>query len=94
MRRWFCYVLESYDKDIKEGNVLMFPYYTERCRKGQVSVLTFVNVDTLEYKKSAKVIGMGYADFRNEDDLNERLGEVVKKKLKELNIIRYGEDCE
>jgi len=84
MRKWFAYIEKSYDKDFKEGNVIIFNKQSIYAEKGVRRVMSLFNIKTHKSKDVAVVVGLGYADFRDEADFKKRLSEIIAKKLKEI----------
>ena len=86
MRRWFVYIKESYDPDYPAGHVIVSPRLDPYSYKGEERDMEVINVKTGEIKVVARVVGLGYADFRDEEDYRARLPEVIKRKLREVGI--------
>ena len=87
MRRYFAYIKESYDENFPEGHVLIYDSPSQNCLKGQERAMYVCNMNNLESKKVAWVVGLGYADFKDEKDFEQRMGEVVKNKLKDIGVV-------
>ena len=86
MRKWFIYIKESYDPKYPEGHVIISPKLDPYAYKGEEKVMVIANVKTGEVKKVAKVIGLGYADFRDEEDYKQRIWDIIRKKLEEAGV--------
>ena len=93
MRIWFIYIKKSYDPEYPEGHVIVSPKLDPYAYKGEEKVMEVANVKTGEVKKVAKVVGLGYADFRDEEDYKQRIWDVIRKKLEEVGI-KVGEEGE
>ncbi len=86
MRRWFAYIEESYDPEYPVGHVLVYPKPTSYALKGERKLMEIMKISTGEVKTVALVVGLGYADFKDEADYKERLPKVIEKKLREVGI--------
>ncbi len=86
MRRWFCYILESYDENFPRGSALIYKEPSVYCSKNEVRDMILMNINTGEQRVVAKVVGLGYADFKDEKDFAVRLGDVIKKKLEDCGV--------
>ena len=84
MRKWFAYILESYDERFPEKQYLIYNKPSIYCTKGEIRDLTLLDMSSNERKVVAKVIGLGYANFKDEEDFRERVSDVVRKKRKEV----------
>lgn len=87
MRVWIAYVLESYSPELEGGQFLIWrrhaSIYAEKGVIRDFEILIhrprFLRVEVV-----GRVIGLGYADFKNERDLQARLVDVCLKKLREV----------
>jgi len=86
MRKWFIYIKESYDPDYPPNHVIASPHITPYAFKGEEKLMEVIDVNTGEIRTVAKVIGLGYADFKDDADYKERLPKVIEKKLREVGI--------
>lgn len=85
LRKWMYYILESYDEEFPQGSI----YITSKplsALKGETKDLEVFDFAEKKIKKVAKVVGLGYADFKDEEDFESRIHEVIIKKLKEVGI--------
>ena len=87
MKKWFAYMMIENDleKGYKNGNVIIFHRPSLYSREGRWRTMELMNVKT-GIRKIA-IIGLGYANFKDEADYNKRLGEVVEKKLEKLLLL-------
>ncbi len=86
MRQFIYYIDKSLAKDHPAKSVVMQERNTPYSEKGKRKLLTVLNIKTNKRRDVAWVIGMGYADFKDEQDYNERCKEVIAKKLDQLKI--------
>jgi hypothetical protein len=81
--------LESYREDYPKDNVICYKrhnsIYTSKGMKFDMSI-TDLSKENSKPEKVAKVIGLGYADFKDETDYRKRGSEVIKRKIKEVGI--------
>ena len=89
-RLWFSYIKKGLVKGYKKGHVIIHPKPSIYAEKGVERVMEIMNTKTGRVRKVAVVIGLGYADFEKHDVENknyDKLSNVIKKKLKELNLL-------
>jgi hypothetical protein len=91
LRFYFAYILKGYNENYPEGTVICYRRYNSPyAAKGFIAEMISMNVsedkECFESRKVAKTVGLGYADFKNEDDYKERAIEVIKRKMKEVSI--------
>ena len=72
MRRWFSYIEKGLEKGYKKGNVIIHPKPSTYSEKGVRRVMELLNIKTGKSKEVAVVIGLGYADFKDEDDFKKK----------------------
>lgn len=88
MRKWFTYIVESLDPAFPAGHALIYDRPSIYCEKGVKRTMELMNLNTGKTRQVATVIGMGYADFKDEQDFKDRLKAVIDKKLNELGLSR------
>ncbi|MHA1685280.1 MAG: hypothetical protein ACTSYD_02605 [Candidatus Heimdallarchaeaceae archaeon] len=86
MRKWFLYIKKSFDENYPEGKVVGYNYPNPYCAKREEKTMIVVNLKSKKEKVVANVIGLGYADFKDEKDLKKRIWEVLEKKLKDVGV--------
>lgn len=86
MRVYFAHVIESQDKRLPEGcNLIYKGHPSSHTLKGDVLPFEMCKKDgTIETWGITH--GLGYADFKDENDFDKRFKEVITKKLKEQGI--------
>ncbi len=80
------YILESYDEEYSKDNALIYDRPNLYCAKGEIRDMVIFNLKTKERKVVAKVVGLGYADFKDEQDFRERFTAVLRRKLMEVDM--------
>jgi hypothetical protein len=89
MRVYFSHILESYDDRFPKGETLGYKQHTTvYSEKGVVRNMELTNVKSFTTKTVAKVIGLGYHDFKEgeyPEDINAVCA-VIDRKLKEVGI--------
>ncbi len=90
MRYYFAHILESFREDYPKGSTICYKGYSSaHSSKGSLMVMTVLDVNNPNSNPEAvaTTIGLGYADFKNEEDYKARGVEVIKKKLKEVGVV-------
>jgi hypothetical protein len=89
MRLYLAQVETSYSDRLEQGTTLVWEGKRTRwTEKGVIQPFQIVNIDTGDITTLADVVGLGYADFKDEDDRKERLPRVIHHKLVELELQR------
>lgn len=86
MRKWIAYILESYDEEFPVDNALIYNKPSLYCAKGEIRDMELLNLKTGKTRTVAKVVGLGYADFKDAQDFKERFASVLRKKLMEVDM--------
>jgi len=84
LRKYFCYIEKGLEKGYNEGNVIIFSKPSIYSEKGVRRIMELLDIKMGERKEVAIVIGLGYADFKDENEYKEKLPKVVEKKIKEI----------
>lgn len=82
--RKHLYLLVSHPNDAFVGNVVVRDKRYETATKNEERVIDKRNVETGE-SYAERVVGLGYCDFEDDDDYEERFTEVVQEKLAEID---------
>jgi len=89
MRYYFTYILESYSEDYPKDNVICYKShnsgYSSKGMRFDMSI-TDLSKENPKPEVVAKVIGLGYADFKDEEDYINRAPKIIKRKVKEVGI--------
>jgi hypothetical protein len=93
MRRYFAKVTDSDGHpDLNENHVEIRDSPFVGISKGDEGIMQLRDIETQEVY-GVKVIALGYHDFEDEEDYEERLSEVVAEKLDEQGLEHsIGED--
>ena len=89
MRYYFTYILESYREDYPKNHIICYKQhnslYSSKGTRFDMSI-TDLSKENPKPEVVAKVIGLGYADFKDEEDYTRRFPKVIKRKVKEVGI--------
>ncbi|QIO25495.1 hypothetical protein [Haloarcula sp. JP-L23] len=84
MRKHFYLVTEDDDPE-HVGAIMTTDTRRTRPLKNEEAATHTFNEDDGDFEEHGKLVGLGYADFEDEDDLDERIGDVIKEKLSEVD---------
>ena len=95
MRVYFVHILKSDLEDYPEGTTICYPgHNSPYSGKGERRTMFLATIkkreDGSEYVDNKRevetVVGLGYKDFKNEEDYEKRAPEVIKQKLIEVGL--------
>lgn len=84
MRRYFYLVTESETEPDRVGGVSVQSMRRQRAKKNEERVASKRNIETGE-TWDEHYVSLGHHDFEDEDDYEERVGEVIQEKLQEID---------
>ena len=84
MRKHF-YLITEHEDDERVGLIGIADKQYSRVRKNEESPIHVLDEDEAEIRTVGKRVGMGYVDFEDEDDYDDRIGEVTRRKLGEID---------
>jgi hypothetical protein len=87
LRKYFTYIIKSDLEDYPENNCIIDAKRNAIIiNKGERRPMTLTNVETGEERTVEEIIGLGHADFKDEEDYQNRCLEVIHKKMFEVGI--------
>jgi hypothetical protein len=84
MRKHLALIIEHDDAD-KVGLVTFYDKPKTRLEKNTATPIQTFNKETGEFSTVGKEVSLGYVDFEDEDDLEERAAEEIQRKLREVD---------
>lgn len=87
--RKYLYLITEHDDPGMVGLVKLTGSPIAHAKKNEERVIQTLNIEELEQgnvdRGTYQCVGLGYADFEDEADYEERIEEVVKRKLTEID---------
>lgn len=83
--RKYLYLITEHEHEDRVGCASILDQPLSRPEKNQEGPLTVFDRDAEDYRDVGKQVGLGYADFDSEEDYNERISAVLKRKLGEVD---------
>jgi hypothetical protein len=96
MRKHLALIIEHDDPE-RVGLIASYDSRPSRLIKNKPSPIQIFDEDEGVFDTVGKKVGLGYADFEDEDDLQENFGDEVKRKLTEIDakwVDKAGLDVE
>ncbi|NLV14332.1 hypothetical protein [Haloarcula argentinensis] len=84
MRKHFYLVTEDDDPE-SVGAIMTTDSRRNRPTKNKEAPVHKFDEETGEFDERGKLVGMGYEDFEDEDDLDERIADVIQTKLSDID---------
>lgn len=84
MRKHF-YLITEHENEDRVGAIMTMDSRRSRPTKNNEAPSHRFNEDTGDFEQHAMLVGMGYEDFDDEDDLDARIKSVIKSKLGDLD---------
>ena len=84
MRKHFYLVTED-DNPERVGAIMTTDSRRTKPTKNEEAPVHTFDEDNGDFEERGKLVGMGYADFDDEDDLETRIETVIKRKLNEID---------
>lgn len=72
--------------DVHRDTVMIFDKPTTSSTKGEEYTLEHMDIKTGSVFVPCETIGLGYKDFEDEEDYNNRIIDVIESKLKEVGV--------
>lgn len=84
MRKHLYLITEHTNQD-RVGDVMFSEYRFSRPVKNKEGPVTVLNEDDRDFEVVGQKVGLGYADFEDEQDLEARAAEVAQRKLRDVD---------
>lgn len=91
MRKYMYYIKEGNEEHNYPTDMVRIQEKRMAVNKGEETEMTHRNVKTGDTWK-VTYVGLGYADFEDEDDAEERMADVIEEKLEEVGINRNDDE--
>lgn len=79
------YLITEHDKEDRVGGVSVMGSRLSRPEKNEEGPVTVLDEEKRGFSEIGKQVHLGYADFEDEDDYEDRVGDVIRKKLAEVD---------
>lgn len=83
--RKHLYLVTEHENEARVGDVMFSDQRFSRPVKNEEGPVTVIKEDKKGFEVIGQKVGLGYADFEDEDDLNERAAEVAQNKLHDVD---------
>jgi len=96
MRKHF-YLITEHEDDERVGLIGITDKQFSRVLKNEESPIHVLDEEEEGFRIVGKRVGMGYVDFEDEDDYDDRVGEATRQKLGEIDeewLDKAGHDSE
>jgi len=100
MRKHF-YLVTEHEKEDRVGTAQIYESRRPQPLKNEERPITVIDEDKQGSKQVGKMVGLGYADFSSEDDFEQRVGDVLQKRVQEVDDkwqekagVDFGDDAE
>jgi hypothetical protein len=84
MRKYLYLVTEHEESDLV-GTMQIVDKRFELPEKNEEGPYTVFDHGKQEFRDLGKKVGCGYADFADEEDYENRIGDVIQKKIREID---------
>jgi hypothetical protein len=84
MRKHFYLITEHEDEE-KVGRFLISETRYSKAPKNEEAPITVLDKDAGDFREIGQKVHLGYADFDDEDDYKENVGEVCRTKTREVD---------
>jgi len=91
------YLVTEHEEDRRVGCVSIMDQRMSKPLKNEEGRITVLNEEKEDFEHVGKKVGLGYADFENEDDYEARVDDVIKEKLADVDkdwLEKAGLDAE
>lgn len=83
--RKHLYLVTEHEDPYRVGGCRIFDQRMSRPLKNEEGPITALNEDKDGFEHIGKMVGMGYADFDDEEDYENRIVDVMQSKLSQLD---------
>lgn len=84
MRKHF-YLITEHENEDRVGLISITDARLSKPLKNEEADIIVLDDDKKDFNHIGKEVGLGYADFEDEDDYKDRIDEVVKEKLADID---------
>lgn len=83
--RKYLYLVTEHDETERVGGCKIMDQQMSRPLKNEEGDITVLDREKGGFEQVGRMVGMGYADFEDEQDYEERIGDVIQEKLTEID---------